>query len=178
MLCDYCKKEEATIHLTEIIQDERNEIHLCEACASKTGLNSSLSGFTISLSDVLSFLNLDDRTDETETPGASPVCPVCGTSYSSYAKRGKVGCADCYASLSGPLSSVIKGYHEDRKHCGKIPEYRGCVQEREKVQASEEKYEHPDELESLLREAVEAECYEEAAVLRDRINLMKQEAGH
>lgn len=177
MLCDYCKKEEATIHLTEIIQDERNEIHLCEACAAKTGLNSSLSGFTISLSDVLSFLNLDDRSAEQQSSGSSPVCPVCGTSYSSYAKRGKVGCADCYKYLSGPLSSVIKGYHEDRKHCGKIPEYRGGVQERKTVPASEEKTGRADELESLLREAVEAERYEDAAVLRDRINLMKQEAG-
>ena len=33
MLCDICKKNPATVHLTEIIDEQMNELHLCEDCA-------------------------------------------------------------------------------------------------------------------------------------------------
>ncbi len=33
MLCDICGKNPATVHLTEIIDDQMNELHLCEECA-------------------------------------------------------------------------------------------------------------------------------------------------
>ncbi len=33
MLCDICGKSVATVHLTEIIDDQMAELHLCENCA-------------------------------------------------------------------------------------------------------------------------------------------------
>lgn len=33
MLCDVCKQAEATVHLTQIVNGEKRESHLCEACA-------------------------------------------------------------------------------------------------------------------------------------------------
>ncbi|HUW57720.1 MAG TPA: hypothetical protein VMZ92_13860 [Planctomycetota bacterium] len=38
ILCQICKKNVATVHLTEIIKDKKREIHLCEGCARKKGL--------------------------------------------------------------------------------------------------------------------------------------------
>ena len=35
MLCDICGKKIATVHLTEIINGEVKELHLCEECALK-----------------------------------------------------------------------------------------------------------------------------------------------
>ena len=37
MLCDICKKKEATVHLTEVIDEEVNELHICETCAKAKG---------------------------------------------------------------------------------------------------------------------------------------------
>ena len=33
MQCDVCKKIEATVHLTEIINNKVTKLHLCEQCA-------------------------------------------------------------------------------------------------------------------------------------------------
>ncbi len=30
MLCDICGKDEATVHVTEILDDKMTELHLCE----------------------------------------------------------------------------------------------------------------------------------------------------
>jgi len=35
MVCDLCKKSQATVHLTEIVDDQMSEMHLCEECARK-----------------------------------------------------------------------------------------------------------------------------------------------
>ena len=37
MTCDICKKNLATVHLTEIIDDKVTELHICEDCAKKKG---------------------------------------------------------------------------------------------------------------------------------------------
>ena len=33
MQCDVCSKKKATVHLTEIVDDQMSEMHLCEECA-------------------------------------------------------------------------------------------------------------------------------------------------
>lgn len=37
MNCNLCGLNEATIHLTEIVNDQMIEIHLCETCAEEKG---------------------------------------------------------------------------------------------------------------------------------------------
>ena len=38
MICELCQKNEATIHLTEITDGVRSEMHLCELCAAEQGI--------------------------------------------------------------------------------------------------------------------------------------------
>ena len=38
ILCQICKKNVATVQLTEIIKDKKREMHLCEQCAHRKGL--------------------------------------------------------------------------------------------------------------------------------------------
>ena len=38
MICQRCKKQPATVHLTEILQNEKRERHLCEDCAREEGV--------------------------------------------------------------------------------------------------------------------------------------------
>jgi len=166
MLCERCRKKDATIHLTEIMQEKRSEVHLCETCAREMGLNSKLSNFSISVSDVLSFIEIDEQpADEL------PLCGVCGTNFVIYARQGKLGCPECYRYLSGPMSGVIKSYHGDKKHSGKIP---FVPTQPETVLESSLKENMPDikELEENLLAAVKDERYEEAAILRDKISLV------
>ena len=42
MLCDKCKKNEATINFTQVTNDKKIEYHLCEDCAEKLGFKNPL----------------------------------------------------------------------------------------------------------------------------------------
>ena len=165
MLCERCRKEDASIHLTEIMQDKRSEVHLCETCAKEVGLNSKLSSFSISIPDMFSFVEVDEQ-----SAGETPLCGVCGTNFAVYAKNGKLGCPECYRYLEGPISGVIKSCHGDKKHSGKIPS--GLV-ETEVIRETSfnENVSDIEELKENLSAAVQDERYEDAALLRDRINL-------
>ena len=39
MLCECCQEHEATIHLTQVVNGQSKELHLCEECAEQSGLN-------------------------------------------------------------------------------------------------------------------------------------------
>lgn len=48
MLCDGCHENEAVVFYTEIINGEKKELHLCEACAAKeTGMDQSFVSLTV-----------------------------------------------------------------------------------------------------------------------------------
>jgi protein arginine kinase activator len=176
MLCERCKNIEATIHLTEIIKDVKSEVHLCESCAREIGLNSKLSNFSLSIPEMLSFL---DVSEVDEYPAGS-VCKSCGVSFMDYSKENKLGCPDCYSYLEDSLKSVIAGYHGAVRHVGKQPSgltavAAGTVPRPVRAVAAKKTVE---ELKKQLDRAVYEERYEEAAILRDRINEMERDRGN
>jgi protein arginine kinase activator len=172
MKCEKCQKNDATIHLTEIIKDVKSEVHLCEECARRIGLNAKISGFTISLPEVISNLEISDEGEmpaEAE-PEEKIACMICGTSLAEYRKTRLLGCPDCYRYLGDSLTGILASHHPDMYHAGKIPSNSlGFVEDDLPVRILEEKGETLDQLKKSLREAVMDERYEEAAVLRDRI---------
>jgi protein arginine kinase activator len=170
MLCERCKKNDATIHLSEVIKDMHSEIHLCEICANEVGLNAKISGFSISIPEMLTFMNVDEITDYKD----SRFCTACGLSFIDYKKDGKLGCPECYNNMSEIITSVIAGYHGEKRHIGKSPIYN------EKAYYSDadlKNYkvnsENADDLQLQLDSAVNDERYEEAAILRDKIRDIK-----
>jgi protein arginine kinase activator len=176
MLCERCKNIEATIHLTEIIKDVKSEVHLCESCAREIGLNSKLSNFSLSIPEMLSFL---DVSEVDEFPAGS-VCKSCGLSFMDYSRDSKLGCPDCYTHLHDSLLSVIAGYHGAVRHVGKQPSgtagtaVETCARTTRVVTAKKS----VDELKNQLDRAIYEERYEEAARLRDRIQDMENEKGN
>ncbi|MDY6933530.1 MAG: UvrB/UvrC motif-containing protein [Spirochaetota bacterium] len=170
MICERCGQSEATIHLTEIVKDIKSEVHLCEECARMNGLNTELSNFSISLPEMLSFLEVGDCDDALETYK----CVKCNLSYLEYKKKGKLGCPDCYKYLWSALEPVISSYHCDKKHIGKFPLY--CIDNGNSDEVldditSKKLLEDTgiSELARKLEIAVLEERYEDAAQYRDKI---------
>jgi len=175
MLCEKCGRNEATVHLTEIIKNVKSEIHLCEGCARSIGLNSKLSNFSLTVPDMLSFLDIEEAGAVRDTH----LCRHCGTSFLDYKKSGKLGCPDCYRYLKNELEPVIANYHGEKKHIGKLPMNFIEMKPPGKVYLETatrvaEKVETLAELEKKLDLAVRDERYEDAAGLRDRIRLYKE----
>lgn len=107
MLCQHCKKNQATFNYVEIINGDRFESHLCETCYNV--LNTKSSG--------------DLLTDWFGTdPIAHKVCAVCGTKYSDYERTGLLGCASCYDMFKEELLPIIKRIQGKTNHVGKAAE--------------------------------------------------------
>jgi protein arginine kinase activator len=170
MKCERCKKRDATIHLTEIIKNVKSEFHLCEECARIIGVNSKFSNFSLSVPDMLSFLDLDDAGDIVDTN----MCIHCGMSFVDYKRAGKLGCPHCYGYLKPGIDSIVKSYHDSIRHVGKVPFNYVEVEDGDTVLLEDSgrgQHEHRSvqELKKMLDNAVSEERYEDAAELRDRI---------
>lgn len=165
MFCERCKKNEATIHLSEVVKNMKSEVHLCEQCARDVGLNTKISNFTLSLPEMLTFLNVDETQDFRDQKR----CHSCGYSFSDYRKNGKLGCPDCYDYLADELAPVLTSFFADKRHLGKSPRIasaqKNVIVEVTPVTAESD----IDILRTELESAVHDERYEDAAVLRDRI---------
>jgi protein arginine kinase activator len=46
MVCNVCKKNEATVHLTQIVENKMQKIDLCDTCAKENGLTDA-TGFSL-----------------------------------------------------------------------------------------------------------------------------------
>ena len=170
MLCERCKKNEATIHLSEVIKDMKSEIHLCEACANEVGLNAKISNFSLSISEMLTFLNVDEITDYND----GKYCTNCGSSFIDYKRDGKLGCPNCYNNMSEFITPVITSHHGEKKHTGKSPLYNETpYYNNDDLRNYKVNDETADYLQAQLASAVDDERYEEAAILRDRIKNIK-----
>jgi protein arginine kinase activator len=154
MLCDICKKNEATVHLTKIEGTTLHKVDLCEACAKEKGVQDPSS---FSVADLLVGLGAADEIKE-EATGAK--CPVCGFTQADFKKTGRLGCSACWETFEHGLSSLLKAMHKGDRHIGKVPAKAANTHLiSEKIQ----------ELSELLTEAVRAENYEGAALIRDQI---------
>lgn len=166
MLCDICKQNVATVHLTEIVDDQMAEMHLCEACANEKGAQME-SHFGIA--DLLSGLaDIGKQVEEEELPKVQ--CPTCGLTYEGFRKVGRFGCGECYTTFKKSLGNLLKRIHGSTHHLGKSPVRMGGVYGQANEKLSKQKM--LSELQALkkkLQEAVDIEEFEEAAELRDRI---------
>jgi protein arginine kinase activator len=172
MKCERCSLEIATIHLTEIIKDSKSEVHLCEKCARDIGLNAKLSGFSISIPEMLTFLNKSDL----EGVETGDRCKICGTGFFEYSKTGLIGCPQCYENIKQSIKPVAEGIHGSVIHKGKIPKYfineESDVKSEENTSIIVEKTETLEDIKHLLEQAVLEENYENAAIYRDKIDYM------
>jgi protein arginine kinase activator len=163
MLCEMCKQSQATVHLTEIVNEQMTELHLCETCANQKGAQVE-SHF--GLSDMLSGLADFNKTQETEGETASKACPSCGMTYEDFRKVGRLGCAQCYQTFKRSLGTLLKRIHGSPIHLGKTPA-RLVKPAKSKTELAE--------LKKKLDRAIEDEAFEEAARLRDQIRRMEQQ---
>ena len=169
MLCDICHKNEATIHIQEIVNGQKKSMHLCSSCAAAKQAGDNLDLGPFNLAGLLYQLAGSEQAGAPEKKDAGEsgqlVCPNCSWSEKQLRSTGRVGCENCYRVFESILSEAIKNMHRGTSHLGKNPAGSGnelCKLHSELVK-----------LQKKLCQAVEAEDYESAALYRDRINELK-----
>lgn len=155
--CQNCGNH-ATVHLTQIVDNQIHKVDLCDSCAKLKGVTDP-EGF--SLTDLLSkTANLEDPRDE------SPVCENCGFTLDELKRQGRFGCSKCYEAFTDYTLPMLKNMHRSQEHSGKVPL-------RAIARASLQK--RLSSLRSNLQSAIADEKYEEAARYRDEIQALKAE---
>ncbi|MFL0196202.1 UvrB/UvrC motif-containing protein [Clostridium sp. WILCCON 0269] len=171
MLCDICKKNDATVHVTKIINGYKQDINLCEKCAKEKGeLNFvpqiefvSSFGFQNILSGIMDYMS---NANNEQYKSFDICCKNCNTSYSEFKKIGLVGCSECYKNFSNILEPIIKRVQANSDHTGKVPKKTGknIIERKNLLKLKEE-----------LQKAISLEEYEKAATIRDRIKQLKKQ---
>ena len=101
-------------------------------------------------------------------------CPGCGASFEDITRSGKIGCAQCYHTFRGQLLPIIQRIHGTAQHKGKVPGSSALrvTDTNNKIVAVEET--PLEEKKRLLKQAIETQDFERAAVLRDEIKELEQ----
>lgn len=204
MLCEKCKENEATVHLTQFLDGRIRSVHLCEGCASAMGVD--VQGGTLDMGRLLE----DMRRQVEEVVGGKPsrgegalsvppmpsACPQCGMRREEIRRTGNPGCPRCYETFRAVL---LPGADELGTYQGwrpkEFPEGEAPAAPDDRTPGAGDSAAAPERapgerplaarmrecrrsLESKqrrLQEAVEAERYEKAAQLRDEIQALKRE---
>lgn len=161
MTCEKCKKNHATVHVTEVVNGAKREAHLCEQCARSAGVGIK---FSFSISDILGNLVEPPKAGKAAGKAAVLKCPECGLTYAEFKAKARLGCANDYEVFKAGLVPLLEKIHGATQHCGKVPKTADALAKRE------------SELIRLKRELdamVKAENFEKAAELRDQLKSLE-----
>lgn len=108
MLCQNCKKREATVNRTETVGGKTCSQHLRALCA-----NELFGDFENEFADAMLSGLFDDFEPEEK------VCPGCGLTFAEYERTGLLGCPSCYDVFNGELLPYIARIQGKTVHVGK-----------------------------------------------------------
>ncbi len=185
MLCERCKKNEATFYYHENVNGTEKTYSLCHACADeleKKGEFKKFGGFGSEFDSFESlfahdpFEHIDNlfgslfapaKTRQLAERGNAKKCPLCGMTLSDFAREGKAGCPTCYDTFADELEPTIGRIHGRTAHSGRVPgKLREKNELKNKIRA----------LEAEQKEAIKTENYERAAEIRDELKNLRENA--
>lgn len=165
MQCDNCHERPAAIHLTQIEGNEVTTAHLCEQCAAEKGIQA---GTTVTKLPLPGFVASVGQGAAAALPAEATAgsCGFCDATLQDFRETGRLGCSHCYAAFETQLRELLRRIHGSHQHAGKL--YLPAM-----PAAPADPGRQIAELREQLRRAVDAENFELAAELRDRIRGME-----
>ena len=173
MICQRCGKNPVSVHLAQVVNGERQDLHLCKECAMEKGLGIP----DKAIGDLLRGLIGDAY--KTRAASGIDTCPQCGYALVSFQKNGLMGCAHCYehfAQWADPVIRRVQGGNQTHKG-RRPPEQPGEPANRQESTPEYAPQERKQQLQEKMQQAVRDEAYEEAARLRDEIRAIDQETS-
>lgn len=173
MLCERCKKNNATVYYTENINGKETKLALCSDCANEMkaagGFGTDFFGGGFFGADMGALIgSMFAPQKSARSAENTKKCDLCGMSFADLMKEGKAGCPRCYDAFGDELERTVAGIHGGTRHTGNVPA---------KYQAKKAEAQRIEELRQRIGEAVAVEDYELAAKLRDEIRAIENGKG-
>jgi len=174
MICEFCRVNEANIHLVKMINGHSEKINLCIDCMKDFAFFPTEEIFNDLTKLLTKVFEVDikiiekssgDKLFDNLAKADDKKCSSCGIDLATIKSIGRVGCANCYKDFKEALMPIIKAIHESGEHKGKIPPMSSMDQKLEK---------EIRDLKYKLKEEVTVENFEEAAKLRDTIKKLQK----
>lgn len=175
MHCQICKKNAATVHMTEVNHLPTDggtggepilyaEKHFCEACATRHKIP-----FTpVSAGKPEAVWNLLMESARRARAEGGLTCPDCGMTLAEFRSKGRLGCPKDYELFKQQVLPLLLRVHNAQKHRGRTP---GLDEDQR------QRLERLHLLTEELEEAIRDEQYESAARLRDEISQLQPPNG-
>ena len=152
---------------TQIANDDVKKMHLCERCAAERGVESPVPANKTPLGTFLAAMSKGGA-------GGGLVeaqrCPGCGATLDDFREAGRLGCAECYVTFASKLRDLLRRLHGSMHHVGERYAAPGAPE----GDAAPVPAPVLNALRDQLRAAVEAENFELAAELRDRLRSVEE----
>lgn len=171
MLCENCKERPASVVITKGYMGESEEHHLCEKCAFQSeAFHLGTNEEPMSIQQFLSHWfgggdPFQAQPKQQKSEAQLLECPICQLTYEKFLEIGKFGCSTCYETFRERLPHVLGKLHNGKSaHTGKIPvSFNQLYAIKRKI----------EEIRAKMQEAVEAERFEDAAILRDEASQLQ-----
>lgn len=159
MLCEDCRKQDATVHMKQVINGQKIVLNLCSNCAKRRGFSNPLKNIPFPLADFLTSM-VSGSIAEPDSEMMGLTCSSCGLTYDKFAKTGRLGCGECFNTFRQPLADLLRKIHGSNLHRGKRQSStaEGMDTLKEEARLKEE-----------LKTAITNEDFERAAQIRDLI---------
>jgi protein arginine kinase activator len=158
--CEHCHISPATVHITQIAENQTTVSHLCETCAREKGI-------VVEIGQDGIVPEVQVQAEALARPQAQPAvendnreCPHCRLTFSEFKAHERLGCPRCYVVFDKDVEALLMQVHGASAHKGKrhVPRTGDSLTDADLAR-----------LNSELDGAVAREEFELAAMLRDTI---------
>lgn len=166
MKCTQCGERDAVVQLTQIANEQVVHLHLCERCAAEKGVETAAGVGKTPIGSFLASMGPAALAGSGVLPTSEESCANCGATIADFKQTGRLGCAECWVTFEQPLRDLVRRLHGSSRHTGR----RAASVTTSGISQSH-RPEGPTvvEIRAQLKLAVEAENFEMAAELRDRL---------
>lgn len=156
-MCEVCNTNRANIHITEIVNNAKNEVHLCEECASQKGIMQKVQ---YSMQNLM--VNaVEQKAGKAVKEMQSLRCSNCGLTFQQLRSKVRLGCSHDLEVFKEWMVPFLEKVHDGAtSHVGKVPKTASQTAQRENTLLK---------LKAELEHAIKSEDYEKAAQVRDEI---------
>jgi len=168
MLCEKCHQKPATVHMQQIVNGAKTEIHLCQDCSAQVDSPISMDALFNGLLGSILSMAVDNKQSSHKPSVNYQPCPICGMTFENFKSSGRFGCVECYRVFSKELRTILKNVQASNKHEGKYPKKYGHDMFQKK---------EAERMRNLMQTAIKEENFEEAARLRDEIKIIEIEGS-